>query len=336
MDIAKCFDNIRHDRLMRKIILPQAFKTGVFRCLKAGQDVRFGDSDSDCGTPQGGIISPTLANIALNDLDHDYTLNKLGVRLIRYADDMIAIIKPGIRKERVREIIETELKAWGLELKEAKTRYSSPTDGFDFLGWHFYVQENNGKFRCTPSKDNYRKFRKKVKDIVNSSNLSTEDKASKLSSIVRGWRNYHKYCNMENHSLWHIQYAAWKRFRKDKNSSREIATRLIGIAFPAVKYSENRHVNVRGTRSPYDGDAVYWSQRNSKLYDGRTAKLLKKQDFKCGHCNLKLQDDERVHLHHVDGNHGNWKDKNLTVIHKSCHDYIHMGKSESKTIESRM
>ena len=54
MDIAGCFDNISHAKLMEAIMLPQAFKTGVFRCLKAGQDVRF-DDDSERGTPQGGI-----------------------------------------------------------------------------------------------------------------------------------------------------------------------------------------------------------------------------------------------------------------------------------------
>ena len=81
MDISKCFDNIRHDRLMEKVILPNRFKIGVLRCLKAGIDVSFGDEAK--GTPQGGIISPTLANIALNDLDHNEYLESKGIRLIR-------------------------------------------------------------------------------------------------------------------------------------------------------------------------------------------------------------------------------------------------------------
>lgn len=236
MDIAKCFDNIKHDKLMEAIMLPSAYKQGVFGCLKAGTDVKFGNSDT--GTPQGGIISPTLANIALNKLDHnplftEQDTRKNKVRLIRYADDMVAIIKPGIRKEDVKQIIESELKEWGLELKEAKTRYSSPTDGFDFLGWRFYVQSNNGKFRSTPSKDNYWKVRQKIKDIVKNSNLSTEYKVRRLAPIVRGWRNYHKYCNMKNHSLWHINHATWKRFRRDKNSSRDKAERANSQGIPS-------------------------------------------------------------------------------------------------------
>ena len=86
---------------------------------------------------------------------------------------------------------------------------------------------------------------------------------------------------------------------------------------------------VKGNKSPYDGDLTYWSQRNSKLYDGDTSKALKKQNHSCGQCGMKFTSDERVHLHHIDGNHDNWKPKNLQAIHESCHDYFHMSKSAS-------
>jgi RNA-directed DNA polymerase len=91
----------------------------------------------------------------------------------------------------------------------------------------------------------------------------------------------------------------------------------------------NKHINVKGDKSPYDGDVTYWSERNSKLYDGTTSKVLKKQHHSCASCGLKLVGNERVHLHHVDGNHDNWKWQNLVAIHESCHDYSHMSKSES-------
>jgi len=83
---------------------------------------------------------------------------------------------------------------------------------------------------------------------------------------------------------------------------------------------------VKGDASPFNGDIVYWSKRQSLHYDGVTAKALIKQDHTCGHCGLKFADCEDVHLHHVDGNHDNWKPKNLLVIHQSCHHYIHMSK----------
>jgi RNA-directed DNA polymerase len=88
--------------------------------------------------------------------------------------------------------------------------------------------------------------------------------------------------------------------------------------------------NVKGNKSPYDGDITYWSERNSKLYDGETSQALKRQSHKCGKCGLKMLGDEKVHLHHVDGNHSNSKTKNLLAVHESCHDYLHMSKGASQ------
>jgi len=100
------------------------------------------------------------------------------------------------------------------------------------------------------------------------------------------------------------------------------------LVLPPVGYSENKFVNVKGNKSPYDGDLIYWSNRNSALYDNTTAKTLKKQNHSCANCGLKLTSDETVHLHHVDGNHRNWKPKNLIAVHQSCHQLIHMSRAE--------
>src|SRR4028118_1718853 len=97
-------------------------------------------------------------------------------------------------------------------------------------------------------------------------------------------------------------------------------------AFPAVPHSENKHIMVKGNKSPYDGDLTYWSERNSKLYFGATSKVLKRQNHSCARCGLKTTSEERVNLHHKDGNHHNWKPTNLVVLHESCHDYLHMSK----------
>lgn len=123
-----------------------------------------------------------------------------------------------------------------------------------------------------------------------------------------------------------MELRTWKVFNKEKKLNRYQVNDLINKAFPRVPYAENRHVNVAGERSPYDGDILYWSTRNSKLYNGITASLLRKQRHICGHCEAKLLDDERVQLHHIDSNHNNWRGQNLMVVHQSCHDYIHMSK----------
>lgn len=134
---------------------------------------------------------------------------------------------------------------------------------------------------------------------------------------------------MDGYNLWVASHRTWKVFNKEKKLNRYQVDKLIEKAFPTVEYSENKFVMVSGDKSPYDGDITYRSKRNSKLYDGTTAKILNKQHHSCGYCGLKFINDERVHLHHIDGNHNNWKHSNLMVVHKSCHDYIHMSKRES-------
>jgi 5-methylcytosine-specific restriction endonuclease McrA len=241
---------------------------------------------------------------------------------------MVIILKPEDDAKLILDKISQFLATRGMNVSEKKTKLTAATDGFDFLGWHFLVQ-TNGKFRCVPSVDNFKAFRQKVKEIVNCSNYGSKVKATKLAPIVRGWRNYHRYCKMDGSrfSLWHISHRAFKVFNKEKKQTKELTARLIHKAFPAVPYSENKFVNVKRDKSPYDGDLAYWSERNSKLYDGETSIALKRQNHTCGHCGLKTLSDEKIHLHHVDGNHNNWKPKNLLAVHESCHDYIHMSKT---------
>ncbi|WP_375443112.1 group II intron reverse transcriptase/maturase [uncultured Nostoc sp.] len=340
LDIEKCFDRINHSAIMDELIAPKGLKLGIFRCLKAGVNPEFPEQ----GTPQGGVVSPLLANIALNGIEsiHRYHENQ-GQRItgktsasditepsVRYADDMVIILRPEDDVTEILERINEFLRKRGMNISQKKTKVTAATDGFDFLGWHFKIQKN-GKFRSIPSVDNFKALRKKVKHIVNNSNYGATTKADKLASVVRGWRNYHKFCKMDGsrNSLYHIETRAYKVFNKETKQNRYSSKKLLDKAFPAVPYSENKHVSVKGTKSPYDGDTAYWSERNSKLYNGETSKALKKQNHKCASCGLKFIDEERVHLHHIDGNHANWKKNNLEAIHESCHDYKHMSKSAS-------
>jgi 5-methylcytosine-specific restriction endonuclease McrA len=239
---------------------------------------------------------------------------------------MVFILKPEDNADEILDKIQEFLAERGLNISEKKTKLTKTTDGFNFLGWNFKVQQNNGKFRCTPSADNFKAFRTKVKNIVNNSNYGSTVKAEKLAPIVRGWRYYHRYCKMDGsrNSLWFINNRAWKVFNKETKQNRHTCNELIKKAFPAVPYSENKFVNVKGSKSPYDNDITYWSQRESKLYDGETSKAIKNQNHLCHSCNHKFLPGQRIHLHHLDGNHSNWKKANLAAVHEACHDYIHM------------
>jgi 5-methylcytosine-specific restriction endonuclease McrA len=128
-------------------------------------------------------------------------------------------------------------------------------------------------------------------------------------------------------SLYFIQKRAFRVFNKESKQNRYTSKKLLDKAFPSVPYSENKFVNVKGSKSPYDGDIAYWNLRESKLYDGETSKALKRQNHTCAYCGHRFMPGERVHLHHVDGNHSNWKKDNLKALHESCHDYKHMSKA---------
>ncbi|MGG6266841.1 reverse transcriptase domain-containing protein [Leptolyngbya sp. AN03gr2] len=198
LDIEKCFDRINQPFLMQQIMAPQAMKQALWKCLKAGVHPEFPEQ----GTPQGGVVSPLLANIALNGIE---TIHYC----IRYADDMVFILKPEDNATELEQTIDEFLAQRGLKVKPEKTKLVTATEGFDFLGWHFQVQ-SNGKFRSYPAADNYQAFRQRVKAIVNHSNYGAKEKAQMLAPLVRGWRNYHRHCHMRSpkHRLWGLNHRA--------------------------------------------------------------------------------------------------------------------------------
>ncbi|WP_367267613.1 reverse transcriptase domain-containing protein [Okeania sp. SIO2C9] len=242
LDIEKCFDRINHSAIMSKVIAPQQIKTGLWKYLKAGVSPEFPNQE----TPQGGAVSPLLANIALNGIEDIYPS-------VRYADNMVFFLKPKDSAEEILKKVQQFLTERGMNVSAKKTKITRSTAGFDFLEWHFKVQKN-GKFRCTPNEENYEKFRLKVKAIVNNSALATADKAKKLAPIIQDWRNYHRYCQMDGSrfNLWYLRHDTFKKFLKDKNKGKNEAIKLVNKAFPAVPYSENKFVMVKGEKSPYD------------------------------------------------------------------------------------
>jgi group II intron reverse transcriptase/maturase len=311
LDIEKCFDKINHNSIMEKIIAPGKLKLGIFRSLKKGVTLEFPEQ----GTPQGGVISPLLSNIVLNGIEKIH-------KSVRYADDMIFILKEGENPKAVLNRVKEFLEKIGLKINEEKTKITSSKIGFNFLGWHF-VSQRNGICRITPSKENFEKFREKLKNIISNSSLDVENKVIQLSRIVRGWRNYHKYCHLKApHTLWHLEAATVKAFKTKGNTLAE-AIQSKEEAFPKVAQQEGRFIQVKGKKSPYDGDMIYWSKRNSKNYSGFTAMALKKQHHSCHECKHIFWGNESVQLHHVDWNHANWKKENLVAVHKHCHDKLH-------------
>ena len=162
-DIKGCFDNISHDWLVRNVpmdrdMLPKWLKAGFVEGRKL--------FSTDAGTPQGGIISPCLANLALDGMERllkDSLPRRAKINFIRYADDFVVT---GVSKElletRVKPLIVGFLSERGLMLSETKTKITHVTEGFDFLGWH--VQKHKQFLRVIPSKRNATAFYAKVSD----------------------------------------------------------------------------------------------------------------------------------------------------------------------------
>ncbi|MEH2141532.1 group II intron reverse transcriptase/maturase [Nostoc sp.] len=388
-DIAKCFDRINHDSLLKKLNTFPTIRRQIRAWLKAGVIDWSTESNNQSsytptseGTPQGGVLSPLLANIALHGMEnrikqyaetlptragYGKKVNRGSLSLIRYADDFVILHEDKAVVQRCQQIIIDWLKDMGLELKPEKTRLShtlieeSGNVGFDFLGFHIQ-QYKVGKFSSkqgfktiiTPSKKALKEHTNKVGNIIEQhKNAPKEALIARLNPVITGWCNYYKtVCSQDTFEMADFvtfhQLFGWadKRHRSKKAAAAEwkkSGTRNWVFASndgQELKRHDStpitRHVKVRGDKTPYDGDWVYWSKRRGE-YPGTMpllADLLKSQKGKCSHCNMYFTSESLIEIHHVDGNHNSNKRTNLKAVHRHCHDIIH-GKWETQVWEMR-
>lgn len=323
LDVEQCFDGLSHSFILNHLIAPAFIKNTISNCLKIGNLPEFPEEK----TVQGSVISPLLANIALNGIETIHAS-------VKYGNVMLFFLKPGDNEKTILSKINKFLEYRGMHMNKKKIRITKAIDGFNYLGWHFQVLTNK-KFKCHPSKNNYIMFKKKVKAIVLNPSYGSSTKSAKIEPIVRAWRNYHKYCDMSKQNLWMLNNATWKNFMKESCLTKKEASKLIKSAFPSISYSCNKFVNVKLDKSLYDGDFIYWSKRNSKKYDGLTSTVLEKQSHRCKYCGLFFLGDQQVNLHHNDSNHNNWELNNLIAVHKSCHQKIHHDLHTPKEIPNK-
>ncbi len=148
---------------------------------------------SEEGTPQGGVISPLLANIALNPLDH--AINKqFGVKLIRYADDIIVLSRRTTDIDVLTTTIQVILKTIGPELNLEKTRFTTPEKGFNFLGFYF-IRYPRKTLWIQPESKRVKIFYKRIKSLIDThKQVKTEYLIVGLNQRIRGWANYYRFC----------------------------------------------------------------------------------------------------------------------------------------------
>jgi RNA-directed DNA polymerase len=276
------------------------------------------------GTPQGGVISPLLLNVALHGLEEAagvryYTTARSGGQtkpgspvLVRYADDMVVLCHSQEQAEQVKAQLGAWLAPSGLTFNEEKTRIVHASDGFDFLGFNVR-RYRGGKLLIRPSTAAVRKIRRR---------LSTEMRAlrganvaavlRRINPIVRGWAVYYRgvvsskiYAALDNH-MWRLTYK-WARHSHPNKSRRWVVDRYFGRLHPARqdrwvfgardqgaylhKFSWTkivRHQLVDGGSSPDDPDLTdYWASRRRRStppLDSTTLRLLQKQRGRCPQC----------------------------------------------------
>lgn len=323
-DLAAAFDKIDHDRLLEVIgefpgreIIRGWLKAGVFEPGK-------GFAPTEEGTPQGGIISPLLLNVALHGLEEaaGVRYRTTGIHagatkpgspvLIRYADDVVVLCHSQRQAEQVKARLAEWLAPRGLVFNEDKTAIAPLSEGFDFLG--FNVRRYNRKLLIKPSKAALKRVRERLAfEMRRLRGSNAVAVLATLAPIIRGWAAYYRsvvssrlFGSLDNY-LWRLLYkwATWShgnkpkswivgqyfgRFNKLRSNDRWVFGDRKSGAY-LVKFSWTnivRHVLVKGAASPDDPAlADYWADRRKKVrlpLDKYTLRLLTKQDARCPLC----------------------------------------------------
>ncbi|MDN7356264.1 group II intron reverse transcriptase/maturase [Acetobacter senegalensis] len=310
-DIKGAFDNIGHDPLMQAIGLAPGREL-VRQWLKAGVVEDGSWTATEQGTPQGGVISPLLANIALHGME-----DALGIRriirgrpaatnqraLVRYADDFVVFCHSKEDAERVVGVMGEWLGRRGLELSPAKTRIVHILQGFDFLGFNVRQYDapradRGAKLYIQPSKASVKKFKARIRDeVLSLGGLNAQIVIKRLRPIIIGWGNYfraaasNRVFNKLDHWLsWRLW--RWVMRRHPKKSFRWKRTRYFG-RFDTTRQDRGvfgdigtgqyltrlgflgieRHPMVRQGASPDDPELrTYWTARMAKMPGSRVSK----------------------------------------------------------------
>ena len=278
-DIKACFDKIGHQWLMDNIAMD---KRMLEQWLKSGFVDKGLFYDTDEGTPQGGIISPTLMLMTLSGLEQRIksTALKKGARanFIGYADDfVVTCASKEVLENDIKPLIADFLGVRGLTLSEEKTHITHINDGFDFLG--FNHRKYNGKLLIKPSKANTLTFLSNLRGLIKKHvTLPVNDLIKLINPKLRGWSNYYRHCVAKQvfsyvshklfHALWHwakrrhptkprtwiaLKYfinrkGQWQFHGWQKIKDMDCQFNLFQIA----KVPIERHVKIRSAATPFD------------------------------------------------------------------------------------
>lgn len=356
-DIEKCFERIDHNALLDKLRTFKPLTKLISQWLKAGILDGGETLFPKAGTPQGGVLSPLLANVALHGLEQAVSdESRYPPRLIRYADDFVLLHHDLAKVEQGKETIERFLAPLGLKLKASKTSIThslTPHEGklgFDFLGFHvrqFPVGKHhsgrlsNGqqlgfKTVITPGKAAVQKHYRDLNRLLKTHVTAPLDSlALRFNALVRGWTQYYatvvsqKTFDKVQWDTWRLVYALLRKRTNRKLGKKRIYVMCHDLfSRSLLRHGDTpikRYIKVRGTKSPFDGDWMYWATRLGRhpMLPTWRASLLKKQKGRCAQCRLPFVPDDIIEEHHVDGNPRNKVLRNRVLLHGHCHDTMH-------------
>ncbi len=305
------------------------------------------------GTPQGGVISPLLMNVALHGLEtfvvHQLTRRtgkksqKVSPTVIRYADDFVVLDEPS--KTHITHTLH---------------RYQGKV-GFDFLGWtvrQFPVGKTHTgtdrwgnalgfKTIITPSKEAVKRHIQELKLLLRKNIHASQGQLIKeLNQVIHGWTNYYRSM-VAKETFHHCRYILfqqlqrWAKRRHPHKGKRWISntywhvdegkgwhfTDRRSILWQHDQTEIQRHTKIKGTASPYNGDLLYWSKRlrTHPRLNGLLGKLLQKQAGKCRWCELLFQEGDIIDIDHITprSQGGGEELSNKLALHRHCHDQRH-------------
>ena len=229
LDLSKFFDNVDQNILM--ILVHNIIKDGdtesiIRKFLQSGVNIGGTIYETKSGTPQGGNLSPLLANIYLNPFDKE--LEKRGLRFTRYADDLLICVKSEAAANRVMTSVTRWLKEkLRVEVNATKTKVAKPDD-IKYLGFSFYRKD--GLYRPKPHIRSIQRLKKRLHDETRRSvSSSALYRISRLNPIIRGWINYFRICDMkqwmnklDSYVRLRFRMIIWKQWKKPKTRIRQL------------------------------------------------------------------------------------------------------------------
>jgi len=231
IDLEKFFDTVNHDKLMT--LIGKTIKDGdvisiVRKFLVSGIMIDDEYEDSVVGTPQGGNLSPLLANIMLNELDKE--MEQRGLNFVRYADDCIIMVGSEMSAKRVMRnltrFIEEKL---GLKVNMTKSKVDR-SKGLKYLGFGFYFDSHAHQYKAKPHMKSVQKFKKRMKELTcRSWGVSNSYKVEKLKQLIRGWVNYFKIGSMrklcrelDSNIRYRLRMCIWKQWKTPQNKEKNL------------------------------------------------------------------------------------------------------------------